>query len=275
MPELHGVQRPEDLGFTGPTTATTSGIPNTCRYLQYAAQAHPVGFRAVSLHAPSLHEQLRPHSASRISCRRGLDDLQSQVQAKQTLCMRLQDLAWKGWKAIERALQTKITELQSKVEAKHSAMARQELRWQGIERASRDDLQQELRCTRAAVQGWGLKMTEQLHAFEEKAALQNRQMSCVVNVTRSLQASRDDLRRQLHCAQAALQAKHSALAHKELRWQKIERAANTLQTIAKLQSQVSNARTFRPARGPEIVFHLLWLLLENGTDQASATQFRK
>eukprot|EP00439_Symbiodinium_sp_Y106_P085733 s323_g29.t1 len=272
MPELHGVQRPEDLGFTGPTTATTSGIPNTCRYLQYAAQVvpHSVGHEAADAALTTCNRRCKPSRRSACASR----IWHGRVGRPSKDCV-FDSVEPFQIHSIKIALQTKITELQSKVEAKHSAMARQELRWQGIERASRDDLQQELRCTRAAVQGWGLKMTEQLHAFEEKAALQNRQMSCVVNVTRSLQASRDDLRRQLHCAQAALQAKHSALAHKELRWQKIERAANTLQTIAKLQSQVSNARTFRPARGPEIVFHLLWLLLENGTDQASATQFRK
>ena len=121
---------------------------------------------------------------------------------------------------------------------------------------------------------------------EPQAALQNRQMSCVVNVTRSLQAqqasgltdsqkcvalmeaSRDDLRRQLHCAQAALQAfqwalcvhavpshclmchtcnqmeaKHSALAHKELRWQKTERV-RTPEQLLELTGQSCRRHAF-------------------------------
>ena len=114
--------------------------------------------------------------------------------------------------------------------------------------AARVQLQQaeassELEAKKQELEAQVAAVTEELRASEEKASQQNSEMSGLLSVAQTLQASHDDLQQQLQHTQAALQAQEqqkmsdSAVAAEAT--QSLQAANAALQTkIDELQSQV-------------------------------------
>ena len=108
-----------------------------------------------------------------------------------------------------------------------------------IKQSETDQVRRDLENAEAQV----ATVTEELRASEEKASPQNSEMSGLLSVAQTLQASHDDLQQQLQHARAALQAQEqqkmsdSAVAAEAT--QSLQAANAALQTkIDELQSQV-------------------------------------